>query len=163
MLKNCAALDMSTVARWEPTVQIPIVWDYEVRGAPDFRGKGRRYAVMFRWLWAMRKTIEQGFTMTILLANLRRNASLQRSLLIELQIGSKAGGPKITINDVIEFVANPQNFTSRTALIEHVYWTHSGNSYDAKSNATLLVTCDECNMELPRTKNSTFKKNADSF
>ncbi len=76
VLKTCAALDVSTMARWEPTVQIPIVWDYEVRGAPDFRGEGRRYAVVFRWLWAMRKTIEQGFRMTFLLANLRRNASL---------------------------------------------------------------------------------------
>lgn len=132
-----------------------------MRGAPDFRGKGRRYAVVFRWLWVMRKTIEQGFKMTILLANLRRNASLQGSLLTELQIGSKAGGPKITINDVIEFVANPQNVNSRTALIEHVSWTHSGNSYDAKSNAALLVTCDECIMELPGTCYSTFKKTVD--
>ncbi len=59
VLKNCAALDVSTMARWEPTVKFTNAWDYEMRDAPDFRGKGRRYAVVFRWLWVMRKTVEQ--------------------------------------------------------------------------------------------------------
>lgn len=128
VFKSCAALNASAMANSEPTVPYPIRWTYELRHEPSFRNRGRRYAVVFRWLWIMREKIKQGFELKVLLANLQRNPSLRTHLLKLLKHDSAAGGPEITKHDMFNFVANPHDTAARSALVAHVYWTHTARS-----------------------------------
>lgn len=153
VLTDCAALDLPSMARWEPRVQIgahldpmdrydlPVLWSSRIRSSEAMKNQGRSFSVAFRWLWQLRENFKQGAPMTILSANLWLNYSLRDYLLTLLAHGPPKAhrGRAVSADDVYSFVVNRQAISARQALIVHVFWSHKDHPFDKKSNLGNLV------------------------
>ena len=94
---------------------------YKIAAKDALKNQGCHHSIALSWLYKMRAARQQGKQFQVLEWNLRQNPDLQTYLLNELRRGY-AGGPRVSPDEVIQFVTNPADMAAEMRLKQRVYW-----------------------------------------